>query len=149
MTIFFCLVIVLTKSEPTDRCMCTSIELRQKPPAKAFERARLSMKECQQSHIRCPKIERTFTPLRLIRISSPTHILLYSPDPNEVLTYAALSYCWGGPQQCETRQANFAERSSLGMSVRDLSKTLQEAIETCSNLGLKYLWADCLVRPVR
>jgi hypothetical protein len=31
------------------------------------------------------------------------------------------------------------------MPIKRLSKTLQEAIETTNQLGLKYLWADCLV----
>jgi hypothetical protein len=139
-------VFILIHPGPSDRCSCTAARLRLKPPAKAFERARLCMKDCEENHGGCPKIERSFTPLRLIRISSPTHILLYSPSPEENVKFAVLSYCWGGPQPCETRQRNFGERSSSGMLVKDLSKTLQEAVETCSKLGLKYLWADCLVR---
>lgn len=138
-------MISLTYSGPSDRCNCVTTKLRQKPPAKAFEKARFCMKQCEENHSGCPKRECSFAPLRLIRISSPTRVLLYSPGPEENAKYAVLSYCWGGPQQCETRQGNFAERSSSGMPVNDLSKTLREAVETCSKLGFQYLWAGCLV----
>lgn len=72
-------------------------------------------------------------------------MVLYTPGVDEVFHYAVLSYCWGGPQECATTRANFAKRSVSGISVDELSKTMQEAIRVSLQLGLNYLWADCLV----
>ncbi|KAF2623385.1 HET-domain-containing protein, partial [Macroventuria anomochaeta] len=55
----------------------------------------------------------------------------------------ALSYCWGGPQPITTRQDN-AQDHTNGIVFSELPKTLQDAIFVTSELGMRYLWVDCL-----
>lgn len=79
----------------------------------------------------------------------PTRVLDIKPKPPVLRVfqgrrdhYAALSYCWGGPQTVVTTQwtfEQFTKRIDDG-----LSETLQNAIEITRNLDLQYLWIDAL-----
>ncbi|KAF2428840.1 HET-domain-containing protein, partial [Tothia fuscella] len=54
--------------------------------------------------------------------------------------YAALSYCWGGPQPYMATQA-VAEKP---IDFSGLGRTIQDAIVGTENLGLQYLWVDAI-----
>jgi len=110
----------------------------------ALAEEKKQLRVCEESHASCPK-QKPFVPLRLVQIHSPTHIILSVPDET-LIQYVALSYCWGGPQECATSTQNVNERHVLGFPIRSLSKTLQEAIEVTRAMSLEYLWVDCLVR---
>ena len=60
--------------------------------------------------------------------------------------YCALSYVWGGTQPLQTMSSNFTELQSEG-AVRNhaaLSRTVRDAMDLTSSLGVRYLWVDCL-----
>ncbi|KAK1717389.1 heterokaryon incompatibility protein-domain-containing protein, partial [Colletotrichum acutatum] len=57
--------------------------------------------------------------------------------------YVALSYCWGLDQTIKTTTVNLA-RHQRGIEVRNLPKTIQDAIHVTRHLGVKLLWVDSL-----
>jgi hypothetical protein len=57
--------------------------------------------------------------------------------------YAALSYCWGGPQTFSTIASNFADMQK-GFSASNLPQTLRDAVELARKLGCRYIWIDSL-----
>lgn len=57
--------------------------------------------------------------------------------------YAALSYCWGGPQLVLTLKKNLVSMTN-GLPVDKLPQTILDAIRVTRNLNIKYLWIDAL-----
>ena len=58
--------------------------------------------------------------------------------------YTALSYCWGDSNAIRTTRAsisNFKQKISL----KNLPKTLKDAVTVTKHLGINYLWIDALV----
>jgi len=69
----------------------------------------------------------------------------------EHIGFAALSYVWGkaGQQQTLTRQTAAVLFQAGGLSPSSnhgckLSKTIQDAIQACRDLSVRYLWVDAL-----
>lgn len=61
----------------------------------------------------------------------------------EKALYAALSYCWGGPQPVTLTTLT---RSDMlrGIATSTLPQTIQDAITVTRKLSLRYLWVDAL-----
>lgn len=59
------------------------------------------------------------------------------------VSYAALSYCWGGPQEVQLKTEN---KSLLfdGLALKNLPKTLRDAAHVSVKLGLSYIWIDAM-----
>ncbi|KAL2689081.1 hypothetical protein Neosp_003133 [[Neocosmospora] mangrovei] len=57
--------------------------------------------------------------------------------------YAALSYCWGGPQPLTATKSNLQALIS-GFEVEKLPQTLRDAVYVTRRLGIRYLWIDAL-----
>jgi Heterokaryon incompatibility protein (HET) len=57
--------------------------------------------------------------------------------------YASLSHRWGEHQPVKTTTANI-ERHLTRIQFAELPKTFQEAIDFTRELGIRYLWIDCL-----
>lgn len=53
--------------------------------------------------------------------------------------YAALSYCWGGEQEVQTRTQTL-QKHRRDIKFSSLLLKLQHAIEVTNELGLDYLW---------
>lgn len=68
---------------------------------------------------------------------------LYEAGEGELGTYAALSYCWGGDQIVKTTIANIQSKRE-GIALEYLPRTLQDAIQVCKQLKIRYLWIDAL-----
>ncbi|KAI1379433.1 HET-domain-containing protein [Hypoxylon crocopeplum] len=84
-----------------------------------------------------------FDPPRLIETSCS----LNPGVENSSIQYAALSYCWGLPEQARSQLKT--ERSSLearltGIEEHDMTRVLQDAVKTCRALTIPYLWMDAL-----
>jgi len=66
----------------------------------------------------------------------------------DVLRYAALSYCWGPPadarRQCKTERQSLAAHSTNGVNALSMSAVVRDAVVVVRQLGLRYLWVDCL-----
>ncbi|KAI8652515.1 HET domain-containing protein [Fusarium keratoplasticum] len=85
--------------------------------SKSFSKMQTSLNECLSSHAK------------------------YSP------IWAALSYCWGGPQKAQTTSQNVNERYQA-IDLGEMPLTLRDAIRTCRELNLPYLWIDsmCIIQ---
>ncbi|KAF5575541.1 het-domain protein [Fusarium subglutinans] len=57
--------------------------------------------------------------------------------------YTALTYCWGGHQELQLN-ANTTAALMKGLPVSGLPRKLQDAVLATQNLGLKFIWIDCL-----
>ena len=117
----------------------------------AFDLARTWLTECaghgSELHLLCPKIGNVgVSPKRLLKIDAVNNrynIRLRETSSHEPLSYACLSYCWGGDQPVKTTKATLAQRRK-GIHFQSLPKTLQDAITVTVNLQISHLWIDCL-----
>ena len=106
---------------------------------------------CEASHHKCPYGKSTFTPSRLLILvqcpdGSLCVVLQDMPkggDYTKVDRYTSLSYCWGGHQDL---QLNAHTEATLrnGIPVSSLPQTLRDAVFVTYNLGLEFIWVDCL-----
>lgn len=58
--------------------------------------------------------------------------------------FVALSYCWGKSLAYTTTTKNLESHINQGIRLRELPKTLQDAMMLVRYLGFAYVWADCL-----
>lgn len=102
------------------------------------------LKDCRETHQNCRTTNNAFLPSRLIRITDAENAtLISSAQIDGRVDYATLSYCWGGSQTLTLSVKNYMQLS-INIPVRDLPRTLQEAILACMGLGVQYIWIDCL-----
>lgn len=104
-----------------------------------------AIERCASSH-KCQLREET--PL-------PTRVLSLAPSSQDACTvklvngrglfgrYATLSHCWGGHLSCTTTTTNLRERT-LGVSWEEISRTFQDAMLYCLELGIGYIWIGAL-----
>lgn len=111
------------------------------------ELARMWLHKCNTTHPIClerTKLKRTKLPTRVIDVGSEYHrprlIVTNSADAGE---YVCLSHCWGKSQPFKTEKSDLKDRLS-GFDLEVMPKTFRDAIVTCRNLGMQYLWIDSL-----
>ncbi|KAF4973110.1 hypothetical protein FZEAL_9419 [Fusarium zealandicum] len=111
----------------------------------AFSRYRRLLDDCIDSHPECRNVRSMPPPSRLIDVRR--FQLVSSASFQAAPTWAALSYCWGGPQTTQTCKQNIADRYKA-IQLRSLPRTLQDAILVCQKLDIPYLWIDsiCIVQ---
>ncbi|PSN62761.1 HET-domain-containing protein [Corynespora cassiicola Philippines] len=119
-------------------------------PEETFEMAKKWLFDCHdgsKAHDACSSGQRVgILPSRILDLGSryPVRLVrLHWTDEGATGQYAALSYCWGGPQPIVTNKSN-AQDFTDGILFSRFPKTIQDAITTTSRLGLRYLWIDCL-----
>ncbi len=101
------------------------------------------VKDCEENHGHtCKPPDPAYLPTRLIDVTGDT-LCLRESTPGEQGCYAALSYCWGGPQVFATGSATLSARLE-SFSLAELPKTLQDAVTVTRNLDIPYLWVDSL-----
>ncbi|KAK3341945.1 heterokaryon incompatibility protein-domain-containing protein [Lasiosphaeria hispida] len=107
--------------------------------------------ECDTSHDCFVPPSPLAGPKRLIRIGKPAaapeiHIVDTMAVKGSVLRYVALSYCWGDPaihHQLLTVRANIDDHKKH-IDFSSLPRTIQDAITTCGQLNVSYIWVDAL-----
>ncbi|RTE82267.1 hypothetical protein BHE90_003206 [Fusarium euwallaceae] len=110
----------------------------------AFRKRSCLLRECLASHDECPKPNHKNPPSRLIDVGKESQtIRLVSTAKMDIPTWAALSYCWGGPQKMETRIQNVSIRHN-GFLLSDLPLTIRDAISVCRRLAISHIWIDSL-----
>jgi hypothetical protein len=131
-----------------------SEHLRSRPPNPApaskqgIEKIREWVRHCDQNHGDACKPSGSGTlPSRVIDVSGGDKLKLYETENVKQGRYAALSYCWGGPQKFQTDSSTILDRKQ-GFSINDLPKTLQDAVRVTRELGIQYLWVDsmCIIQ---
>ncbi len=107
--------------------------------ATAWIEARL--RDCCTSHPLCRK-STTVGPKRLLKLSTGNKVNLVD-CPEQIPSYVALSYCWGGEQECKLTTAMIdAFRKEIPWN--NLKQLHQDVFTLCHKLGLEYLWIDAL-----
>ena len=93
----------------------------------------------------------SYRPKRLLAISQgdakndSTYVVV--DEDTQRVPYATLSYKWGHGQKptlTKDRLRKSPGRGSLRFHVRDLPKTIGDAVFVCQSLGIRYLWVDAL-----
>ncbi|KAL6918856.1 hypothetical protein FSST1_002882 [Fusarium sambucinum] len=107
---------------------------------KTFSRARELLTTCLGEHEKCKKTG--LAPSRLLDVTLGRTRLVntkFMKDP----VWAALSYCWGGPQHSQTTYLNLHDRYRQ-ILLEDLPLTLRDAVYVCRQMEIQYLWIDSL-----
>lgn len=85
--------------------------------------------------------------LRVIDVHRECVVLVNDPAS---CRYVALSYMWGGFQGLLLRSSNIAtltQDGGLWSYVKDIPRTVLDAMEVVKAMGERYLWVDALVSP--
>ena len=110
----------------------------------SFKKGREWLQKCRESHLVCREQYARILPTRLLQLPKAdeevTSFRLVEAKTGD--QYAALTYCWGGDQDCKLTM----ERLSKGTAFQatDLPPTIMYAIQVARNLGLSFLWVDSL-----
>ncbi|KAI0803565.1 HET-domain-containing protein [Xylaria sp. FL0064] len=103
---------------------------------------------CLTSHPRCKQTRPRVLPTRLLHIrkggENNLHLQLVSTTEGHTGEYAALSYCWGGPQLLQLTKNTIHKFLQKPIERRALPKSLNDAVEVACSLELEYLWVDAL-----
>jgi hypothetical protein len=123
------------------------------------------LKDCGAKHAQCSHLKSRITalPTRLLDLSSlPSRqdiiraqidwlslfgngiCRLVENAPGSTGDFVALSYCWGKTLAYTTTTKNLRSHTDKGILLRELPKTLQDAMMLARCLGFTYIWADCL-----
>ncbi|KAI1103949.1 HET-domain-containing protein [Jackrogersella minutella] len=108
------------------------------------------LERCQTSHPQCQLSSPTSLPSRVLHISSgdgesfPRVQLLVTTKKQMKGKYAALSYCWGGPQPFQLTKDNIDTLQKEVIEGASLPQALKDAVNVTHLLGLRYLWIDAL-----
>ncbi|KAH7082191.1 heterokaryon incompatibility protein-domain-containing protein [Paraphoma chrysanthemicola] len=111
-----------------------------------FGSLRTWLHQCVDQHETCRRILSKKMPTRLLDLqafSDSAGIRLIRSAHTRANFYATLSYRWGGTNSFMLNTENHARFESR-ISVRDLPRTIREAIEVCRKLSVRYLWIDAL-----
>ena len=109
----------------------------------AMNQIKLWLEACRQ-HAVCPVQVQERLPTRVIDVGTTESVppRLYVTE-REYGQYAALSYCWGGPQKSALVQNNLDQyRCCLPMD--EISQSIKDAIKVVRAVGMRYLWVDAL-----
>ena len=102
---------------------------------------------CSTNHQLCPLLSAKRLPTRTLHISGEfpeLYLTLHVSTENEEGKYAALSYCWGGPQALCLTMDNLKYLQNAQLYINQLPKTLSDAILVTRSLDLQFLWVDAL-----
>ncbi|KAI1773591.1 HET-domain-containing protein [Hypoxylon cercidicola] len=107
------------------------------------------LRACRETHTLCQPSGPALLPSRLLQIygdniSTPRVKLRVASQENETGLYAALSYCWGGPQSLRLTKDNIDTFQENMTDSNTLPQTLKDAVIVTRLLGLEYLWIDSL-----
>lgn len=101
--------------------------------------------DCHEKHMACVAAAPTSLPTRVLAVEQglgADNVRIHETHGEKGL-YAALSYCWGGPQPVMLMNDAY-ESMVAGIELSKLPRTLQDAVRVTRELGLSYLWIDAL-----
>ncbi|OJJ76894.1 hypothetical protein ASPBRDRAFT_219208 [Aspergillus brasiliensis CBS 101740] len=83
-------------------------------------------------------------PRRLIYVGDRGAKPVLVDRPDEVSPYCALSYCWGSTQANLKTTKETLMKHYHHIDKDHMPKTMQDAVEVCWRLGIRYLWVDAI-----
>jgi len=111
---------------------------------KVLSTARKWLSRCIQEHERCRQgsISPDSMPTRLLDITEKNVVRVVETH-GRTHSYMALSYCWGETSFKGTLRSSLRQHKR-GVNVERLPKTIKNALQIASALGLSYCWVDAL-----
>ena len=114
---------------------------------KSFKIAQSWLQDCLENHISCSRSQTLALPTRLLEIRGndirSLEAYLRCPSQGEKISYATLSYRWGGFQPF-VLNANTMKDIQNNMELEALPKTVQDALIVCWNPDIRFIWIDAL-----
>jgi len=111
------------------------------------------LQTCENLHHKCLIASPPFMPSRILRLSraadgADVYVSLvmttgWNKKRPQICNYSTLSYYWGGEQELKLN-ADSMEDLLRGIKASLLPQTLQDAVRVTWNLGLQFIWIDCL-----
>lgn len=98
--------------------------------------------KCYPCHLGCRNADPAL-PRRVLSLKNNS-LQLYEPRNGETSRYAALSYCWGKREQSYQTTEDSLSAGKESIQIDELEKSIQDAITCVRELGIDYLWVDCL-----
>ncbi|PVH87652.1 HET-domain-containing protein [Cadophora sp. DSE1049] len=114
----------------------------------AMEASRACLETCLTTHAHCRMSDLPLLPTRVLdlqefRNDSGPCIRLHVSQNGETGHYAALSYCWGGPQAITTTMSTLHSHLEA-LTLRDCSQSIKDAVIVARGLQIQFLWIDAL-----
>jgi hypothetical protein len=113
-----------------------------------FELASYWLRNCKELHSACCRTtDSLIVPTRLVDVGSlhlPQLKLHICQASDHELQYLTLSHCWGDVKDLLTLKTGNLQDLQNSIHPNTLPKTFTDAIAITRNLGVKYLWIDCL-----
>jgi hypothetical protein len=111
--------------------------------------AQVWLQEClgghSTAHSSCAQPEPSPLPTRIVDVNwRVDRVRIYTPSPGEKAPYIALSHCWGGNVDIKLKESSLERHSKDGIKLRELPRTFHDAVIVSRQLGIRYLWIDCL-----
>ena len=109
----------------------------------SFEFARKCLQNCIESH-ECRRRSSDFHPKRLLDVGSEGFPSLKLIDDQFLAApYLALSHCWGDHRPLTTTSQTLEQRK-YSIEWSSLPPVFRDAVAVTRELGVQYLWIDCL-----
>lgn len=105
--------------------------------------ASMWMKNCCNFHALCNRNSQPTIPTRLVSTFENQPRLHLSTDFQNCPKYATLSHCWGKGHFLTLKKDNIRQFKE-GIPKAALSKTFKDAIHVAKELGIPYIWIDCI-----
>ena len=85
----------------------------------------------------------------MLRITEEGTVFLVDFQTDMARQYAALSYCWGTPEELSRRPPLRATAATVqvlrdGIQLNQLPRTIEQAVRVCIPLQIEYIWVDAL-----
>ncbi|KAH6961894.1 hypothetical protein BKA56DRAFT_561506 [Ilyonectria sp. MPI-CAGE-AT-0026] len=112
---------------------------------RTLQMARNWLRDCSKNHQVCRHRVQEDSPLptRVIDVGdSKCQPYLFQSNGLSAI-FAALSYCWGSSRGLTTTKSSLPKHCAA-LPMDSLPPTLQQAINTTMQLGLRYIWIDAL-----
>ncbi|KAK4123677.1 HET-domain-containing protein [Parathielavia appendiculata] len=136
-----------TESDPASWFIMSRPPLGYADESKVFATARSWIEDCRCNHAEtCPLNTNVALPSRLIDVGDnmiAPDVRLRVTEQGDTGEYTALSYCWGGPQPVTLTLGNLDSMRQI-IPLKDLPRTLQDAVRLTRGIGQRYLWVDAL-----
>ena len=104
------------------------------------------MQECENNHTACALAHESLLPMRVldvVALENTGKLKLAESTDRQHRSYVALSYVWGKEPFLRLLSEN-RETLMDGILLKDLPKTIKDAVQVTRALNVRYLWVESL-----
>lgn len=113
-------------------------------PGKRWQMIASRLDECIRTHKSCQRGDEPNMPSRCVDVGTRDGDAIRVVNTQDMNgKYACLSHAWGKSKTCKLTTETF-EKFTSNIPHDHLPRTYVDAIRTCRDLGLRYLWIDSL-----